>query len=271
MFIKGKSYIRREIHHQYGGQQQTGISTPADYPVILLFTGEQSEDFGYHDGWTRQGVFLYTGEGQRGDMDFSRGNRAIRDHIEDGKDLHLFEYIDSGVVRYVDKMICVGYEFRAARDIDNKLRKVIVFELQSLKAFELDEFDRDVLGPQFEDLSLGELRRLAVAAPKSPRPPQESSNLANYRNAAVRAYVLRRADGCCEACGTPAPFETGLGRPYLEAHYIRRISDGGPDYPDWVIGLCPNCHRRAHYGAGKGAFNQVLRDLVLEKEGELND
>ena len=31
MFIKGKVYVRREIHKLYGGQEQGGISTPADH------------------------------------------------------------------------------------------------------------------------------------------------------------------------------------------------------------------------------------------------
>src|ERR1700746_1774493 len=24
----------------------------------------------------------------------------------------------------------------------------------------------------------------------------------------------------------------------------RRLSDGGPDHPRWVVAVCPNCHRR---------------------------
>ena len=70
---------------------------------------------------------MYTGEGQIGDMDFIRGNRAIRDHIDEGEDLHLFEYVDQGLVRYIDQMLCIGHQRRAAPDREGNNRSVIVF------------------------------------------------------------------------------------------------------------------------------------------------
>jgi 5-methylcytosine-specific restriction protein A len=84
---------------------------------------------------------------------------------------------------------------------------------------------------------------------------------------AVKAYVLRRADGTCEGCGNPAPFTTSAGRPYLERHHTRRLSDGGPDHPAWVIGLCPTCHRRAHYAGDGEVFNETLIATANALEG----
>ena len=76
---------RRDIHAVYGGQPQGGICTPGDHPLIVVFTGESGEQHGYSDGWTSEGTFRYFGEGQVADMVFTRGNRAIRDHLWDGK------------------------------------------------------------------------------------------------------------------------------------------------------------------------------------------
>jgi len=64
MFVQGELYWRRDLHRQFGGQQQGGISTPKQHPIILLFTGETGEQYGYRDDWTPEGVFLYTGEGR---------------------------------------------------------------------------------------------------------------------------------------------------------------------------------------------------------------
>ena len=65
VFEVGRIYNRRqEIHEPYGGQWQSGISTTADRPLILLFSGESDEQYGYKDGWDENGVFLYSGEGQ---------------------------------------------------------------------------------------------------------------------------------------------------------------------------------------------------------------
>jgi len=270
MFIKGKSYIRRELHNRYGGQQQGGISTPADYPVIFLFTGAQGEEYGYRDSWTEEGVFLYTGEGQRGDMEFVRGNKAIRDHIENGKDLYLFEYVDEGVVRYVDQMICSGFEFREAPDVEENFRRAFVFHLIPEDSFDPSISAQDNEG--FEDmatLSMDELRQRALGEEGSPRQPRESLNSAYDRSEAVKAYVMLRASGVCEACGNEAPFTTAAGRPFLETHHVRSLSDGGPDHPAWVAGVCPNCHRRAHFGSDREVFNCMIRENVVEKEHEL--
>ncbi len=96
-FQRGVSYRRRDdIHAHFGGQQQGGISTPRNQPFIFLFTGGEGEVYGYHDKWDASGVFLYTGEGQEGDMGFRGGNLAICDHAINGKDLLLFETLGKG-------------------------------------------------------------------------------------------------------------------------------------------------------------------------------
>jgi 5-methylcytosine-specific restriction enzyme A len=93
VFEQGRIYRRRDLHERFGGQRQGGISTPKYHPLIFLFTGESGEQYGYHDGWELDGTFRYVGEGQVGDMRFVAGNKAIRNHAETGKDLHLFEIL----------------------------------------------------------------------------------------------------------------------------------------------------------------------------------
>ncbi|MFC2047927.1 HNH endonuclease [Chloroflexota bacterium] len=265
LFVNGQLYVRRYLHERYGGQQQGGICTPSNQDFMMIFTGEQGEQYGYHDGWTDDGVFLYTGEGQIGDMTFIRGNRAILNHVEDGKDIHLFEYVRRGNVRYISQMICSGYQEREAPDRESHLRKVIVFELSPISAF-----DEEQLEPITEDdlngLSLNELRERALQAPMNVREPTQRKQLFRYRSAAIRTYVLKRSEGVCESCVNPAPFTNEAGRPYLEPHHIRRLSDGGPDHPVWVAALCPNCHRRGHYSKDKEAFNNKLTQKIHDKE-----
>lgn len=69
------------------------------------------------------------------------------------------------------------------------------------------------------------------------------------RNPDVIAEVLCRANGVCEDCLHPAPFlRASTGTPYLEVHHRKRLADGGEDTVANAIALCPNCHRRLHYG-----------------------
>src|SRR6266545_2357455 len=119
-FEIGKLYHRqREIHEQFGGQERGGIATPEGVPFIFLFTGESGNQYGYTDGWHSDGVFAYTGEGQHGDMEFVRGNRAIRDHIATGRDLTLFEATKTkGLYRFEGCFTCGGWEIGSGLDRD---------------------------------------------------------------------------------------------------------------------------------------------------------
>jgi hypothetical protein len=43
-FREQQTYNRyRDIHGVYGGQQQGGICTPAEHPVVIVFTGASGE------------------------------------------------------------------------------------------------------------------------------------------------------------------------------------------------------------------------------------
>ncbi len=44
-----------------------------------------------------------------------------------------------------------------------------------------------------------------------------------------------------------------------EARAVDRLSDGGPDTPEGVVAICPNCHRRAHHSADQEALNEELK------------
>lgn len=69
------------------------------------------------------------------------------------------------------------------------------------------------------------------------------------RNPDVVAEVLLRANGCCENCKSAAPFNRRKDNtPYLEVHHKKRLADGGEDTIENAIGLCPNCHRKMHFG-----------------------
>ncbi len=132
MFTRGKVYRRRHLHQLYGGQEQGGISTPSDHNMIFLFTSDRGTEHGYEDGW-KEGVFLYTGEGQKGDMQFVRGNKAIRDHMQNGKELHLFKQAERAHVEYIGQMVYVGHHFKPGRDTTGEIRQMIVFELRPLE------------------------------------------------------------------------------------------------------------------------------------------
>lgn len=271
LFEVGRIYDRRrDLHANYGGQQQGGISTPSEHPMIFVFTGESGTHYGYEDGWDDDGVFCYTGEGQRGDMTFTRGNLAIRDHLSDGKDLHIFRALGKRKgYRYLGQFACSSWEERMAPDADKTLRKAIVFHLVAADDDNALEPQADVKTEKLEKtVDLKHLRQAAVQSSTVSRSATRSEARSNYykRSEAVREYVLARANGVCECCKGPAPFLRPDGSPYLEPHHTRRLSDGGPDHPRWVGGICPNCHREIHSGIKGGELNRHLEEYLHEIE-----
>jgi 5-methylcytosine-specific restriction protein A len=262
-FEIGRVYNRRsDIHARFGGQQQGGIITPVDHPVVIIITGEEGLQHGYADRYRPDGAFEYFGEGQIGDMQLQRGNRSIAEHSVLGKSLLLFRNTATGL-RFEGEMVYEGHHIERAPDRNGAERDAIVFELRALEAI---TEATEAAGPP-SGVTLEELRQLALAAAVglSQMPTQGMRNV-YQRSRDVRNYVLVRAKGKCEGCNAPAPFLRPDGTPYLEPHHLRRVSDGGPDHPAHVIALCPNCHRRVHAGADGHTYNATLVTTMLTVE-----
>jgi len=66
MFVPRQIYRRRDLHHQFGGQQQGGVSTPARFPIILLFRGEWHTTRLSRRMAGERSFFLYRGRPARG-------------------------------------------------------------------------------------------------------------------------------------------------------------------------------------------------------------
>jgi 5-methylcytosine-specific restriction protein A len=128
---KGDVYLRSDLHNAFGGQWDYGISTPAKSPIILLFSTPTRDRYGYQDGWSGS-LYSYSGQGQTGDMTFTRGNDAVRRHAELGKELHLFVFVRTGHFRYEGQFEYVGHETIRNNDREGNPRNAIVFKLRGI-------------------------------------------------------------------------------------------------------------------------------------------
>lgn len=275
-FEVGKEYKRTELHKDYGGSGQHGISPSKDFPAIFIFTSHSGEQYGYKDEFV-DGIFLYTGEGHSGDMQMNRGNKALRDHAKDGRGIYIFESTRKGHVRFLGSAEYIGHHEQIGVDENGNNRKMYVFHLDVNSVDDANEAQDSELIYNPENIkglkkkSLGELRKLALKQPANKNLSYaQKSQISHYRSEALKLYVLKRSKGICEGCASPAPF-TAKNGPYLECHHIHRLADGGPDHPKNVAAICPNCHRRAHYSIDAVEFNKTLnlKTLKLEKIGLL--
>jgi len=89
-------------------------------------------------------VFSYTGEGQSGDMEFTRGNLALRDHLKNGKRVFLFEQSRKGFVKFISEMTFFDCDYYETHDTNGQSRTGIKFFLKRVDAivpYELDKIN----------------------------------------------------------------------------------------------------------------------------------
>lgn len=134
----GDTVRRRALHEVYGGQQQSGIVTPRSVPELLVFTDPAAgERYGYDkfEGLHEDGSYSYTGEGQQGDQQFVRGNKAMRDSGRTGKRIRVFRTKGTEAT-YVGEFATSTrpYELEKIPDVAGQPREGIVFSLLPVDA-----------------------------------------------------------------------------------------------------------------------------------------
>lgn len=151
---------------------------------------------------------------------------------------------------------------RELNNLDDLSALVHLITEHSLNDFDFEdkqiqeEFDQAVKAA-LDDPESDRRNRLKNA---NPEPKKVWRNVAVYvRNPDVVAEVLHRAMGKCGECGNAAPFfRSSNGTPYLEVHHRKKLSDGGDDTVENAVALCPNCHRKKHFGQPCVALDKPL-------------
>ena len=246
-FRQGKKYLRQDIIDTYGGQSRSGITTPAKHPLIFLFTSDTGKEFGYVDGWTDDGTFEICGEGQVGDMKYVRGNKAILEHKQNGKALHLFEKTKDRYVRYISKMIYKSHREDRGPDINGDDRKRIIFELTVDSS--LNESDSDFTST--ETVEGKKVVRYSTVYERDPKARAEALTIHGYD---------------CKGCGLNfGDFYGEHGRGFIHVHHIKPLSESGETKVDPktdLIPLCPNCHAMVHKNKNHTLSLEELKDLI---------
>lgn len=205
----------------------------------------------YDDKWYGDELH-YTGMGKNGDQTLTGNqNKTLAESDTNGVEVHLFEvfnpseYIYRGVVHLCDK----PYQ-DDQKDASGNLRKVWIFPLRTEAHTTVSKVSFDSYSKRQErkakELSLPELEK--KAREQSTRKVAHRSVVSNAydRNKYVARYAKERADGICQLCEQEAPFNDKEGKPYLECHHIKWLSEGGDDSLENTVALCPNCHRKMH-------------------------
>ncbi|QDT74825.1 HNH endonuclease [Lacipirellula limnantheis] len=225
----GAIYRRKHLNDRFGGNRMTGIVTSSREPVVLLFHTEEPAQQFYQDGFDEDGVYWYSGEGTVGDMQWTIANRAIRDHVADGRDVLLFERVQrkDGLWRYSHAVSYFDHTLEDRPDKNGNPRKAIIFKLLPVIEDSANYATTEL--PFAQNVDLNQFRESLKGSGNSGGTAKQRIQTIYHRSAQVALYARLRASGTCEACGSEAPFTTPSGIPFLEVHHIDRLADGGPD------------------------------------------
>lgn len=159
--------------------------------------------------------------------------------------------IGRGVVKLVDK----SYKGRQPDDNGN-MRDVWMFPVMPISEI-AQSVSHELTEQEIVKLSDKELARYTVVKNVN-NEPKKTETIIYYRDPYLKQMVKRIAEGKCQYCGENAPFIDKQGEPYLEAHHVIRLAEGGKDTIDNVVAICPNCHRKVH------VLNDEVDTIALE-------
>ena len=105
-----------------------------DCTVVLISSIKKGGGyFVYHDKWTADGDYIYSGEGRVGDQVMAKGNLAIKNAARDGREIHLFVKFSPQEYYYQGVFVLVDYAYEDDRDENGDIRKEYKFRLRKVK------------------------------------------------------------------------------------------------------------------------------------------
>jgi 5-methylcytosine-specific restriction enzyme A len=87
----------------------------------------------------------------------------------------------------------------------------------------------------------------------------------------ARRAVLLRSEGHCESphCTGEPQDTTDAGHPILEVDHVQDLAQGGPDHPEQMVALCPNCHAIKTRGRTREQLRQELFTVAKQRHQAL--
>ena len=273
---RGQKYSNYDIMNTFLCSEQGGMRKSNRKNALVLVTAHTKPL--YSDKWDSNEVLHYTGMGQTGDMELNHSqNRTLNESSDNGVKLYLFEvFNDLSLNKYTyrGRVTLVGKPYIERQlDSDSIERNVWMFPIKPMK----QSFTRieDVIESdkqkekQVKKVPDNILNKTVALKAQQARSEKLVISKTYSRDATVKEYTKRRANGTCELCQKEAPFFTKRGEPYLEVHHVITLAENGPDSVTNTVALCPNCHRKIHLAPEKREkdflVNTILKDLLKDE------
>jgi 5-methylcytosine-specific restriction protein A len=238
------------LQEVFGCSPQGGMRRALKTNTLVLISNHVKSI--YEDRWMGN-TLHYTGMGLLGDQSLNAAqNKTLNESNINAVGVHLFEVFVDKKYTYQGKVDLAGTPYQEPQtDQEGNIRNVWVFPVQlcegmpvvrAEEAFWKQQANKEKKASQLSD---EELETRANNAPRKPG-TRNTQSTRFERDPSVSALTKRRANGTCELCEQPAPFNKKNGEPFLETHHIIWLAQGGEDSLGNTVALCPNCHRRMH-------------------------
>lgn len=125
----------QQVEAQFGIQISgfgRGINPTPTTIVLVSSIGKSGGNFVYHDKWTSDGDYIYSGEGKNGNQSMTKGNYAIQNAARDGKKIHLFVKFSPKDYYYQGVYDLIDYTYEDEQDENGHTRKEYKFRLRKV-------------------------------------------------------------------------------------------------------------------------------------------
>ena len=175
------------------------------------------------------------------DINF-KANKAIIE--SNGKPIHVF--LKEGI----DCNYAGIFDFDSFDESNDGSKWFILKKRSQEKVFSLNKYKTELEKNVQSALRFPKERRREIIACTNKIPVRKSAITQVFiRNPYIIAEVLLRAAGVCEFCNQTVPFLRAIDNtPFLEVHHKIPLANGGEDSLENTVAVCPNCHRKAHFG-----------------------
>ncbi|WP_392753996.1 HNH endonuclease [Streptomyces sp. LN590] len=277
---------RTAIQNAYGGNGVMGITPLAD-GILTVYSDDKGP---YTDARVPDTDWIaYTGDGLSGDQKLTHGNKNMRLYQQQQRALRYWHKPYGGRFSFESWAVIVQCRRRWGIGEDKLWRREYVWVLapvpSPIKATwphevwdaltedtgDIHDDSLDVIPNEIVDEALSKAeryRQLSEAAERTSARRQDRSKQATVerylRSKAARDAVILRSGGRCEnptCLGHPDEL-TDAGAPLLQIDHVNDLARGGPDVPEFMIALCPNCHALKTHGRNRRGLTALLLETA---------
>jgi 5-methylcytosine-specific restriction protein A len=276
---------RVEIWTLFGGQWVQGVTRFENEEIVNVFF---DEDGPYADEIDHEtGAVEYRGKGLTGEQKLTEGNELLENARLSKSAIRFWYKPSKGNWLFRNWAAVADRDNIEEEDIEGNLAKRFLWYLEPVVSQDKTLWPAELVQALVRDISEDEVillknpknllldyARIAkeleanpttIASSAKPRTPQPR------RRKRAKDIVIARAAGVCEndQCTGMPPDVKKDGTPLFQVDHIIQLSDGGPDQPDNMIALCPNCHTAKTLGKNKSSMTARLKRIAITRHAAL--